>query len=176
MDIKETTFDGQAPGLDSSMLRTITGGVTLDVSLVPHTRFKRFTVLGQVTATGKARLYGSAPLASDVSSGTTLTLDSALCPFVVGDTLDVEGTDTTITAIDLDTMELTVDTVVSAVTGDLVKNTDGSETPIGLCLVDVSFADGRDKHVGVADWARVSEAACFLVDADAKSNLDIKFV
>jgi hypothetical protein len=148
---------------------------TFDISLLPDVNtIEGGIVVGEVTATGKARLYTKATVKTAGTSITDIELDVPITPFVVGDSVDIGGSIFNVTDVNYDTNIITVDTAVTVAAGDVIKGTDGSETAIGLLRQNLDlfgdFAD-EDQQEAVIDVAVVAEDMIELLDDAAKTKL-----
>jgi len=120
----------------------VTKGVTFDASKFRDKYAKAGTVVGIISATGKARPVAVTTLSSAVSTSTTLNVADASW-FVVGDSITVgSGSATTITDIDYDNNVITVADAQTADAGETVKLADGAQVPVGIVAENVSLEKG----------------------------------
>lgn len=163
--------------------KVATKTILVDYTKLPATYIPYGTVVGTITATGKARLYPVAKVKTGAAAVSTIALKQVsgpyfVIPFVVGEAVTVGTDDVVITGIDHVNGTITVTPAITVVANeDVVLTTpDGSEVADGVLYTDISndgrdYWSGEDRQCAAIDWGLLYEAGCVNLDSDAKTAL-----
>lgn len=190
--LRTTTFGGEVNIFDSAQIRWVRGGITIDATKVNadstgNKRLKAGMPLGKITASGKYSPVKKTTLAAAAAStNTTITVTNAAY-FQIGDQININGTNATISSINYATNVITLSAAIGAAKaiGDSVKATDGSGDAVVMLGEDVLFTDynsttgvsHRDQVVSAFDMARVITARLPFINDLVKADLKhISFV